>query len=107
MRIGPPDDDVKVRRQNRPTKAKGTETRPVDELIEIARMPPIESNHEHNVQVRAEEQRLLERRKENRKTTLDTRGPHDRRISTRRKEEIKLQSEGQSDTSPRGIDILI
>ncbi len=102
MRIGPPDDDVRVQRQSKPVNERGAETRPVDELLKVTRIPSIESNHEHNIHVRAQEQRQFERRIHNEKTTLDTREPHERRTKVRRHNEV----EGSKETPLKGTDVL-
>jgi len=106
VRIAPPDDNIKVQRQNRPAKTRGAETRPMEELSETAPLPPIKENHEHLVHVRAEERRLQERRQHDENTTLDTRGPHSRRTQMRRKEEIEQQGDENSETPQRGVDVL-
>jgi len=106
MRIAPPDDNVKIQRENRPSNIRGAETRPVNELTKTSNLPPIESRHEHDAHIREEEHRHYQRRQQKKDTTLDTREPHERRTQPRDTGETETSVQDEEDVTPQGIDVL-
>lgn len=109
MKITPPNDDVRFQRLSRPAKARGEETRDLEELHETKSTPAVdEREHPEKrrqpVMRRGSDRREgdRERRKKQVKVLLDTRTGRERRGLSRRRQDAEREDREER---PRSINI--